>query len=196
MTNHYHVLGLLENATPEEIKAAFKRLAVKYHPDKHAGNPEMEEKFKEINLAHQILSDEYEKARFDLKLKYQQFSHTQTRQYTYQPPRADQWKYQARKQYASGKVDYKQNAIATAYAFGITFLIALLVMTGVWVKQSYDDKKLEKRLAERRGTYIEAKESFDSGNYEKAFELMTSLRFFRTEEKDMKYYGEKLRNRL
>ena len=196
MTNHYHVLGLSENATPEEIKAAFKRLAVKYHPDKHAGNPEMEEKFKEINLAHQVLSDEYEKARFDLKLKYQQFSSNQSRQYTYQPPRTDPWKYQARKQYASGKVDYRQNAIATAYAFGITFLIALFVMTGVWVKRSYDDKKLEKRLAERRVTYKEARDNFDTGNYEKAYELMTSLRFFRTEERDMKIFKNSLLDRI
>lgn len=74
MVNHYHILGLNEDATPLEIKAAFKRLAVKYHPDKHPGRLEMEEKFKEINAAHQILSDPYEKARFDLKLKYQQFS--------------------------------------------------------------------------------------------------------------------------
>ncbi len=188
MTNHYHVLGLSEDATPEQIKAAFKKLAIKYHPDKHAGNPEMEEKFKEINVAHQILSDEYEKARFDLKLKYQQFSTSQSRPYTYRPPSADQWKYQSSRRYASGKVDYRQNAIATAYAFGITFLIALLVMTGVWVKQSYDDKKLEKMLADRRSTYTEAKEHFNSGDYQKAFELMTSLRFFRTEERDMKVF--------
>ena len=196
MTNHYHVLGLSENATPEEIKAAFKRLAVKYHPDKHAGNLEMEEKFKEINLAHQVLSDEYEKARFDLKLKYQQFSHSHTKSYTYRAPSTESWKKRGRRQYASGKIDYKQNAIATAYAFGITFFIALLVMTGVWAKQSYDDKRLEKRLAERRVTYDEAKDSFNSGDYEKAFELMTSLEFFRTEERDMKVFKNNLLDRI
>ncbi|WP_420577414.1 J domain-containing protein [Ekhidna sp.] len=188
MTNYYHVLGLSENASPAEIKAAFKRLAVKYHPDKHPGRPEMEEKFKEINVAHQILSDEYEKARFDLKLKYQQFSQSQARPYSYQPPSSTAWKNQARRRYASGRVDYRQNAIATAYAFGITFLIALLVMTGVWIKQSYDDHQLEKRLAERRSTYLEAKEFFEAGEYKKAFEIMTSLKFFRTEERDMKIF--------
>ncbi len=70
MTNYYHVLGLSENATQAEIKAAFKRQAVKFHPDKHPGKPEMEEKFKEVNQAYQTLSDQYEKARYDLKLKY------------------------------------------------------------------------------------------------------------------------------
>ena len=188
MTNYYHVLGLSEDATPAEIKSAFKRLAVKYHPDKHPGRPEMEEKFKEVNVAHQILSDEYEKARFDLKLKYQQFSQSHERPYTYQPPSANTWKNQARRRYASGRIDYRQNAIATAYAFGITFMIALLVMTGVWIKQTYDDHQLERRLAERRSTYMEAKELFEVGEYKKAFEIMTSLKFFRTEERDMKTF--------
>ncbi|WP_420316339.1 J domain-containing protein [Ekhidna sp.] len=188
MTNYYHVLGLSEDATPTEIKAAFKRLAVKYHPDKHPGKPEMEEKFKEINVAHQILSDEYEKARFDLKLKYRQFSGSHTRTSTYRPPNPNQWKNQARRRYAYKPVDTKQNAIATAYAFGITFLIALLVMTGVWMKQSYDDRKLEKLLADRRSTYLEAKDHFESGDFRSAFEIMTSLKFFRKGERDMKIF--------
>ena len=196
MTNYYHVLGLNEDASPAEIKAAFKRLAVKYHPDKHPGRPEMEEKFKEINRAHQVLSDEYEKARFDLKLKYRQFSENESRAYTYQPPRADAWKNRNRTRYAPGKIDYRQNAIATAYAFGITFLIALVVMTGVWIKQSYDDHQLEKLLAERRSTYSEARQFFEAGDYKTAFELMTSLSFFRTEERDMKQFKSSMLDKI
>ncbi|WP_425390494.1 J domain-containing protein [Ekhidna sp.] len=196
MTNYYHVLGLSEDATPTEIKAAFKRLAVKYHPDKHPGRPEMEEKFKEVNVAHQILSDEYEKARFDLKLKYRQFSESQERTHSYRPPNPNQWKNQARRRYATARVDTRQNAIATAYAFGITFLIALLVMTGVWVKRSYDDRQIEKMLAERRSTYLEAKDYFEAGDYRSAFEMMTSLKFFRTEEKDMKTFKNTMLDRI
>ncbi len=196
MTNYYHVLGLSEDASPSEIKAAFKRLAVKYHPDKHPGRPEMEEKFKEINRAHQILSDEYEKARFDLKLKYRQFSENDSRPYSYRPPRADAWKNRNRTRYAPGKIDYRQNAIATAYAFGITFLIALMVMTGVWIKQTYDDHKLEELLAERRTTYTEAKQYFEAGDYKTAFEMMTSLKFFRTDERDMKLFKSSMLDKI
>ena len=188
MTNYYHVLGLTEDASPEEIKAAFKRLAVKYHPDKHPGRPEMEEKFKEINRAHQVLSDEYEKARFDVKLKYRQFSQTESRPYSYQPPHSDYWKNRNRARYASGKIDYRQNAIATAYAFGITFLIALVVMSAIWIKSSYDEHQLEKLLAERRTTYGEARDFFNAGDYKTAFELMTSLKYFRSDERDMKNF--------
>lgn len=192
MTNYYHVLGLSENASQQEIKAAFKRLAVKYHPDKHAGDVAMEEKFKQINVAHQILSDEYEKARFDLKLKYQQFASQQPKGYSYRPTDTEYWKRRARDQYRPKHVDYKQNALATLYAFGITFIIALVVMSGVWMKQGYDDKQLQKLLAERRSTYLEAKDSFESGDYKNAFQLMTSLSYFRTEENEMKDFKDSM----
>lgn len=187
MTNYYHVLGLSENASQQEIKSAFKKLAVKYHPDKHPGVAGMEEKFKEVNRAHQVLSDEYEKARFDLKLKYQQFSSShQSPPHTYS--RRPQNK--RRPAYSPPHIDYRQNAIATMYAFGITFLIALLVMTGVWVKQTYDQHVLDELLAKRRSTYMEAKASFNSGDYEDAIDIMSSLDYFRRTEEDMKVFKE------
>ena len=65
----YEVLGLEKGASDDEIKRAFRKLAVKYHPDKNKGNAEAEEKFKEINEAYQVLSNPEEKA------KYDQFGH-------------------------------------------------------------------------------------------------------------------------
>lgn len=196
MTNYYHVLGLSEDATPVEIKAAFKKLAVKYHPDKHLGKPEMEEKFKQINLAYQTLSNEYEKARFDLKLKYQQFDSNHQRSYTYRPPNSEAWKKRARTRYASPKVDYKQNAMATLYAFGFTFFVALLVMAGIWMKQGYDESQLETLLADRRSSFTKAKEHFKSGEYETSFEIMNSLDFFRKEERDMKAFKSSMLDQI
>ncbi|MEN6510928.1 MAG: DnaJ domain-containing protein, partial [Chloroherpetonaceae bacterium] len=55
--DYYKVLGVSKNATLEEIKAAYKELAKKYHPDKNKQDPKAEEKFKEINEAYQVLSD-------------------------------------------------------------------------------------------------------------------------------------------
>ncbi|GAB4245791.1 MAG: hypothetical protein Tsb0034_24490 [Ekhidna sp.] len=195
MINYYHVLGLTENATPDEIKSAFKKLAVKYHPDKHPGRSDMEEKFKEINQAHQILSDPYEKARFDLKLKYQQFSQHQERPFA-SPNRSYRPDPRYYRKYYRPKVDYRKNAIATAYAFGITFLIATLVMTGVWVKKSYDSIQLKKELEARRATFQQAKDSFEAGQFKQAFEIMASLNFFRREERDMKDFKDNMINKI
>lgn len=61
MKDYYKILGVPEDASPEEIRAAFHKLAHKYHPDK-GGDPE---KFKEINEAYQVLSDPQKRAEYD-----------------------------------------------------------------------------------------------------------------------------------
>ena len=63
--DYYEVLGLQKGASEDEIKRAFRKLAIKYHPDKNQGNKEAEEKFKDINEAYQVLSDPEKKARYD-----------------------------------------------------------------------------------------------------------------------------------
>ena len=63
--DYYQVLGLGKDASPDDIKRAFRKLAVKYHPDKNPGSKEAEEKFKEINEAYAVLSDPEKKAQFD-----------------------------------------------------------------------------------------------------------------------------------
>ena len=63
--DYYEVLGLQKGASEDEIKKAFRKLAIKYHPDKNKGDKEAEEKFKEINEAYQVLSDAEQKARYD-----------------------------------------------------------------------------------------------------------------------------------
>jgi curved DNA-binding protein len=63
--DYYQVLGLKKGASSEEIKKAYRKLAIKYHPDKNPGNKEAEEKFKEINEAYAVLSDNQKKAQYD-----------------------------------------------------------------------------------------------------------------------------------
>ena len=63
--DYYEILGLKKGASDDEIKRAFRKLAVKYHPDKNQGNKEAEEKFKEINEAYQVLSDPQKKSNYD-----------------------------------------------------------------------------------------------------------------------------------
>ena len=63
--DYYEVLGVDKNATADDIKKAYRKLAVKYHPDKNPGDKEAEEKFKEAAEADSVLSDADKKARYD-----------------------------------------------------------------------------------------------------------------------------------
>ena len=63
--DYYKVLGVSERATPEEIKRAYRALALKYHPDRAKGDKAAEEKFKDINEANEVLSDPEKRKKYD-----------------------------------------------------------------------------------------------------------------------------------
>src|ERR1700733_11517084 len=70
--DYYKILGVEKTASADEIKKAFRKLAVKHHPDKNAGNKAAEEKFKEINEANEVLSDKEKRKKYDdLSTNYQ-----------------------------------------------------------------------------------------------------------------------------
>jgi molecular chaperone DnaJ len=63
--DYYEILGVSENATPVEIKKAYRKLAKKYHPDTNPGNKAAEEKFKEVSEAHDVLANPEKKKQYD-----------------------------------------------------------------------------------------------------------------------------------
>ncbi|MFH0811649.1 MAG: DnaJ domain-containing protein [Pseudomonadota bacterium] len=68
--NYYNILGVEKDASEEEIKKAYRKLALLHHPDRNSGNEDAEEKFKEISEAYAILSDR------NKRLTYDSYGHT------------------------------------------------------------------------------------------------------------------------
>ncbi|HAL87890.1 MAG TPA: molecular chaperone DnaJ, partial [Clostridiales bacterium] len=63
--DYYEVLGVDKSASADDIKKAYRKLAMKYHPDRNPGDKTAEEKFKEVGEAYAVLSDADKKAKYD-----------------------------------------------------------------------------------------------------------------------------------
>ena len=65
MRDYYEILNVPKTSSPEEIKKAYRKVAMKYHPDRNSGDSQAEDKFKEAAEAYSILSDPEKKSRYD-----------------------------------------------------------------------------------------------------------------------------------
>ena len=101
MKNHYQTLGIKRNATDDNIKSAYRKLAFKFHPDKNNGDKFFEERFKEIQEAYEILSDPYEKGKYDANYDFffnYNWSQSSQEESKYEAPKPDPEKVKKKKE--------------------------------------------------------------------------------------------------
>jgi len=83
MKNYYYILGVHKSAAIQEIKSAYRKLAIRLHPDKNNGDEFFEERFKDIKEAYETLSDTHRKSDYDIKLRLYSgaFNHEELKKY-------------------------------------------------------------------------------------------------------------------
>lgn len=166
--NYYRILGLSENATSDDIKVAYRKLAKKYHPDKHHGNTKYEEIFKRVSMAYDILSNSTKKEEYDSILAYNKFhSSTESIPNSPKPPRPQ-----------SGPKEY--TPIAWVYAKIFVLVLITLALLAPYLLFHYTSVfRYEDGLEfEEKGDYVAAVNAYKGSisywgarNYESTFRI-------------------------
>jgi hypothetical protein len=138
--NYYNVLGLEQNATKAEIKAAYRKLALVYHPDKNPGDASAQKKFLEIANAYRMLNDDLQRARYDRSLRdddleaFHQYWE-QVKPEKRPPPPPYYYRY-AREKVVYSPRTYALGALAIAAIAGLALLVPFFLLQ-VSAEQNY-----------------------------------------------------------
>lgn len=166
-----------------------------YHPDKHAGDPDMEERFKEVNMAYQVLSDPVKKANYDYRFKYSIPTYEVPPPPVYTPPRPPFARPQYKREFTSE--DLRKNARATLWAFALSLLLATIIMASMKTYGIYQDYKVEALIGERRLVFEEAKAKAENKQIRESLEILsTFIHFYKTEEYIREYKDDLMKKVL
>jgi curved DNA-binding protein CbpA len=184
MQNHYELLGVPVQATQDQIKSSYRRLALRYHPDKTGGDARYDEQFKRITAAYNVLSDPEKRRQYDHRLFYRPpVSQSHSSQSPPQPAPPRPPRKPSRAQKAQVKADQKR----TYLFFAGILLFLILTGTGVYIGMNIysSGKYYEEGLAlEKKKQYEEAIEKYiqvlnvdpeHPGAYEKLADIKISL---------------------
>jgi tetratricopeptide (TPR) repeat protein len=172
VNNYYQILGLTQAADAAQIRAAYKRLAMTYHPDHNPGSRVAEEKFKEINEAYHILSDPLKKYRYDAQLNYA-FDEQQREHYRREENKRKyyRWQQAQRKYYVIDKEYFKIQALAFLVFIVIAGFCFALLHTANYMME---ERRHEHRLATIR-SLRQVDTLFATGRFDDAFALIQTL---------------------
>ncbi len=186
MFDYYQILGVAKNADQQTIKVAYKKLALKYHPDRNAGDKNAEEQFKKINEAYQTLSDIEKRNHYDFLLNY---SYQTTQVYTRPtpPPRPESdktvynrygkynWRNAPRYKTAPVyKIDnnYFRNQVIALVAMLVLSSIAI----GIAQLNAYFDKQEALRIEQKNNQLLaNAQSLYDQRHYRQSLEMIVKL---------------------
>ena len=121
--NYYEVLGVSENADISEIKKKYRKLAMKYHPDRNSGDENATKKFREVTEAYEVLGDEKKREEYDCKRK----------------------NVQSQRRNKNKKENVKDEFSQNDFTFGRDFFKSAKEMRGMFENSFRMDKKGEKR---------------------------------------------------
>lgn len=171
LSNYYEILELTPDASAVDIKAAYKRLAMLYHPDRNMGDKQAEEMFKRINEAYHFLSDPLKKSRYDVRFEtrrpaddFQQREDNRRHYYQTHQPRS--YYYKIDKNYF--KIQGLAILVFLVFA-GIAFAAAHTFMYFV------ERKQMEKWMANTMALK-QVNGLYEAGRFKEAFDLVASLK--------------------
>lgn len=135
--DYYNILGVSRGASPSEIRAAYKKLALRYHPDRNPDDPEAEEKFKQINAAYQVLSGKQPPPRYRRQEpRENQSERRYERSYTERERRRQQYRRRQNSAPPPPQEDETKNLRYTVYAILIVVCLALISwIAGLWLNE-------------------------------------------------------------
>lgn len=175
MRDYYETLGIDRTATLTQIKAAFKRMAMRYHPDRNAGDKQAEETFKVVNEAYHTLSDPEKKLRYDSRFYWV----TEQTNYAYwqeiRRRRYERWKRSQEQEYRFDRNYFKIQGLAfLVFLIVAGFCFGIIHTTHYYVEREYRQKQQANSLLLKQVNGL-----FGEGRFHDAFTMISVL-----EEKD------------
>lgn len=190
MATYYHILGLDHSADANQIKAAFKQLAMKYHPDRNPNDSAAEEKFKQINEAYHTLSDSLKKSKYDEKLGIG---------INYSEPKSTYRKPYEAPRYRKAAVNYRidKNYYRIQGLAFLTFLIMAGICFGIiHTLYFFIDKNREKEFLANQLLLTEVYSLFNEGDYVPAFKRLEELNTIKPFQSQFRIAFDSLRDVL
>lgn len=172
MSDYYQLLGVSQSADQAQIRAAYKRLAMQYHPDRNMGDRGAEEMFKKINEAYHILSDPLKKARYDSRFY-------QTNDYVPPQPRHRDYRYTRRAPPSAERAYYKvdKNYFKIQGLAILSFFVLASICYGIaYTVQYFIAQHHEKKRLANVKLVKQANGLFDQGRFTEAIDMISDLR--------------------